>query len=298
LNPAESSPELSVVVIVLGGGSHLVRCLEAFARQRGAPEMEIIVPRDARVSDKDEESLCALFPGVRFVPMGGEQTYAAMRTAGVKASRGKIVAITEDQCIPPESWCANVVTVHTAPHAAIGGPVDKFEPDTAINWSIYLRELGSYMTPVQEGPSEALTDCNVSYKRAALEDIADEWAEEFHEPGVHGALRQRGGTLWLSAGMLTYQQRQILFGPAIAERYAFGRLYGGQRVARVSAGRRLVLIALSPLLPLVMVVRVLQCVLRKGRYIGPCFAAMPYLVLFAVVWSWGELVGYVTGRVK
>lgn len=298
MNPAESSPELSVVVIVLGGGSHLVRCLEAFARQRGAPEIEIIVPRDAGVSDKDEESLRALFPGVRFVPMGGQQTYAAMRTAGVKASRGKIVAITEDQCIPPESWCANVVTAHAAPHAAIGGPVDKLEPDTAINWSIYLRELGTYMTPVQEGPSEALTDCNVSYKRAALEDIADEWAEEFHEPGVHGALRQRGGTLWLSAGMLTYQQRQILFGPAIAERYAFGRLYGGQRVARVSAGRRLVLIALSPLLPVVMVVRVLLGVLRKGRYIGPCLAAIPYLVLFAGVWSWGELVGYVTGRAK
>ena len=291
-----TAPELSVILIVLGGGAHLVRCLEALARQQGAPAMEVIIPRDARLSDGDAESLTAIFPGLRFAMLPGRQNFAALRTAGVKAARGRIVAITEDQCIPPERWCANVMAAHEQPHGAVGGPVDKQQPDKIINWAIYLRELGTYMPPMVEGPSESLTDCNVSYKREALDEIATVWSAEFHEPEVHAALRARGKTLWLSPGLLTWQQREIILGPAIRERYEFGRLYGGLRVSHLSGARRLILIVLTPLLPVLMVWRVLHGVARKERYIGVCLVALPYLILFAAVWSWGELVGYITGR--
>ncbi len=294
----DAAPELSVIVIVLGGGTHLVRCLEALGRQQGAPAMEVIVPRDARLSDADAESLGAIFPGLRFAVVPGRQSFAALRTAGVKAARGRIVAITEDQCIPPERWCANVVAAHAAPRGAVGGPVDKQQPDKIINWAIYLRELGTYMPPVAEGPTDGLTDCNVSYRRETLDEIASVWTAEFHEPEVHAALRERGKTLWLSPAMLTYQQREIIPGPAIRERYEFGRLYGGLRVAHLSGLRRLLMIAATPLLPAMMVWRVLHGVIRKERYLGACLLALPYLILFAAVWSWGELVGYVTGRTK
>src|ERR1700687_2955109 len=268
----------------------MVRCLEALGRQQNPPEMEIIIPRDARLGEEDAESLAGIFPGLRFAVLGGRQNFAAMRTAGVKAARGRIVAITEDQCIPPEGWCAAVMRAHAQPHGAVGGPVDKQQPDRVINWAIYLRELGTYMPPIAEGPSGSLTDCNVTYKRDALEKIAAVWMAEFHEPEVHAALRQCGETLWLSPALLTYQQREIILGPAIRERYEFGRLYGGLRVAHLSGFRRLALIAATPLLPPLMVGGAPHAVLRDGRYIGITLAAMPYLLLFAAVWSWGELV--------
>lgn len=291
-------PELSVILIILGGKAHLVRCLQALAGQQGAPLTEVIIPHDERLSPADADSLCRIYPGLCFAALPGRQSFAALRTAGVKAARGRIVAITEDQCIPPQSWCANVVAAHAKSRGAVGGPVDKQKPDRIINWAIYLRELGSYMPPLAEGPSESLTDCNVSYRREALDEIAPVWAAEFHEPVVHAALLQRGKTLWLSPGLLTYQQREIILGPAICERYEFGRLYGGLRVAHLSGLRRLLMASATPLLPVLMVWRVLQGVIRKQRYVGVCLAAMPYLFLFAAVWSWGELVGYVTGRAK
>jgi hypothetical protein len=293
-----AQPELSVVVIPLGGGSHLVRCLEALGGQQDSPPMELILPMDDRVPEHDAESLRALFPELRPVRLTGPQTYAALRTAGVKAARGRIVAITEDQCIPPAAWCASIVEAHRNLAPAIGGPVDKHEPDSALNWSIYLRELGSYMTPVEEGPSHALTDCNVTYKRAALEAVAPVWEREFHEPSVHDALQKLGGQLWLAPSLVTYQQREIHVLPAIRERFEFGRLYGSLRAAQVSAGKRLVLIAASPVLPLLLVGRVLRGVVRRERYIGECLMALPWLVLWSVIWSWGEFIGYVTGRPK
>lgn len=287
-------PDLSVVVVVLGGGTDLVRCLEALRRQQPALRTEVIVPHDDGLRDRD--LLRARFPEVNFLAVPGEHSYAELRAAGVRASRGRVVAITEDQCIPPEGWCANILEAHIRPHAAIGGPVDKHGPDSALAWAIYLRELGTYMPPVQEGPSECLTDCNVSYKRAALDASAHVWAEAFHEPQVHKALREHGETLWLSPALLTYQQRSLEFVPALKERYEFGRLFGGLRAATVPAGKRLLLALGSPILPVLLVVRIVLAVFGKRRHVGACLNALPYLVLFAAAWSWGELVGYLAGR--
>ena len=196
----------------------------------------------------------------------------------------------------PDNWSAAVVSAHASPHAAIGGPVEKYQPDRPLNWAVYLRELGTFMPPVQEGVTSALTDCNVSYKREDLRAIEPVWSAAFHEHQVHAALRERGGTLWLSTALITYQQRSLKLCPAVAERYVFGRLYGGLRAGDISAGKRLALIAASPLLPLLLLVRVLSGVLGKRRHVGACFAALPYLMLFSLVWSWGEFVGYVTGQ--
>jgi hypothetical protein len=254
----------------------------------------VIVPHDDSLRELD--FLRQRFAEVKFLHFCGQLSYAELRAVGVRASRGRLVAITEDQCIPPRDWCANVIAAHASSHAAIGGPVDKHQPDTPLNWSIYLRELGTYMPPVDEGPSACLTDCNVSYKRAALEAIAAVWRDEFHEQQVHAALRQRGETLWLSPALLTFQQRSMKLVPALRERYAFGRLFGSLHAAAIPAGKRALLITASPLLPALLVARVLWSVLGKRRHVRACLVALPYIVLFATLWTWGELLGYLTGR--
>ena len=113
-------PELSVVVVVLAGGPHLARCLEVLGRQApmesrqpGAPPVEVIVPHDESLLELD--SLRQRFPEVRFLYCAGRRTYAELRAAGVRAARGRLVAITEDQSIPPEQWCANIVAAHAQP---------------------------------------------------------------------------------------------------------------------------------------------------------------------------------------
>ena len=292
--PVKSSPELSVIIVALDGGANLERCIRALQEQASPPAMEIIVAIESRLHDAQ---MSERFPDVEFIwPSPGRHTFAELRAAGVRMSSGTIVAITEDQCIPPRDWCANVVAAHRAqPNSAIGGPVDKQGADTALNWAIYLRELGvGYMPPVQDGPSAQLTDCNVTYKRATLDAIADVWRDAFHEPKVHEALAARGEKLWLAAGLLTMQQRSFKLGAALRERYEFGRLYGAMRVANVALEKRLLMAAASLILPLLLVSRVLLTTMRKGRHRAQCVRALPHLLLFASVWSWGELLGYLT----
>lgn len=285
---------LTVVVVILQGRNSLSRCLTALSRQTGVQNLEIIVPYDERSGSVSE--LQRDFPAVKFLRAEGTRTYAELRAVGVQNAQGDIVALTEDHCTPNPDWCAQILRAHAAPYAAIGGAVDKVAPDTALNWAIYLADYVRYMNPVAAGPAHELTDCNVTYKRSALESIAQVWRDEFHEPAVHGALQARGQTLWLSPDIVVRQQRNLRLGEALRDRYAFGRLFGSGRAHSVSMQRRLIYLGSAILLPMLLLGRVAGHVYRKRRGMASFMRALPALVFLNTVWVWGEFIGYLTGR--
>jgi hypothetical protein len=285
---------LSVVVITVEGPERLRTCLDSLRQQTGVPSMDILVPWDG--THGSSAKLESDFPGVRFLPVpGGRQTFAQLRARGVAESSGRVVAITEDHFIPAPNWCQEILTAHNAPHAAIGGAVEKNTPDTALNWAFYLADYLRYLDP-PEGPSAHLTDGNVTYKRSALESIRNSWTEEFHENVIHGALQARGESLWLSPRILVKQKRNISLAGAIRDRYAFGRLFGSTRVEGAPASLRLKLSVTSLLLPPLLVARIAAHILRTRRYAGAFLRSLPAILLISSVWAWGEFMGYVTAR--
>lgn len=297
-NQTLSQPELSVVLVILTGGKdYLSRCLTSLAEQREAPSTEIIVPCDE--SALNLVSLSHEFPQARFLIIEGvRRTYAELRAIGVRESQGRIVAITEDHCTPSPDWCAQILRAHEAPYAAIGGAVEKKVPDSPLNWAFYLADYLRYMKPIPAGPAHNLTDCNVSYKRTALDAIATEWEEEFHEPTVHGALRANGESLWLEPRIVVYQQRGLNLRTAIRDRYAFGRLFASTRFVDLAPAQRLLYSLLAMSLPVVLVGRVAGHIFRKRRCVGEFVRAFPYLILISTVWAAGEFLGYLTGRAE
>lgn len=291
---ADSGPQLSAVVITVESAARLRRCLDALRKQVSAPVMEVLVPWDG--SHGDCAALEHDYPEVRFVRTGGKKlTFAQLRAFGIGKSVGRIVAITEDHFTPAPDWCAQIMEAHRAPHAAIGGAVEKQTPDVTLSWAFYLADYLRYLDPA-EGPSQHLTDGNVTYKRAALDPIRELWKTEFHENVIHGALAEHGQSLWLSPKIVVRQKRHISLGAAVRDRYAFGRLFGSTRAEGMSTAQRLKLIVLCALLPAVLLMRVASHVMRTRRYIGAWVRAFPALVLISTVWSWGEFVGYVTAR--
>jgi glycosyltransferase involved in cell wall biosynthesis len=291
-----SSPAhvLTVVVIVLGARKYLTRCLKSLVPQAHAGSIEIIVPHDDGVSDVS--MFRSEFPSVQFLTVNGYRTYAELRARAVQKAQGDIISITEDHCIPSPDWCAQILRAHTMPHAAIGGAVDKVAPDSVVNWAMYLADYVRYMNPAPEGQVNHLTDCNVSYKRAALASIATVWAEEFHEPDVHGALQARGENLWFSPRIIVRQQRSIPLADAIRDRYSFGRLFGSGRAAKASAVHRVAYASIALLLPPLMVMRIARHVFQKRQCVLEFFRAFPATILLNAIWAWGEFVGYLTGR--
>ena len=96
--------------------------------------------------------------------------------------------------------------------------------------------------------------------------------------------------------MIVHQQRSLSLVDAVRVRYIFGRLFGSGRVYKTVGIRRLVYACSAIILPLLLLTRIAGSILRKRRGGNAFFRALPALVLFSTAWSWGELVGTLTGR--
>jgi len=286
-------PDLTVVVVVLSGRRTLERCLQALLPQ--SENVEIIIPYDDTFGSFGEINRDGMEDQIVGVPCPGRRTYAELRAAGVRKSNGQIVALTEDHCIPAADWCDQIRAAHeSGAYAAVGGAVEKNGADSILNWSFYLADYVRYSAP-EEGPSAHLTDCNVTYRVEVLRRIADVWQEEFHENAVHAALQARGYQLLITPRIVVGQQRSITVRNAIWDRYAFGRLFGSVRAEGLGYGRRLFMAGSTVALPALLVARVGRHVCRTQRYGYPFLKALPWLAVISLLWSVGELAGYLTG---
>ncbi len=295
--PEGAAARLSVVALAFGGG--LSQCLAALQPQADALNVEVVVPYDSTLEDPD--ALKRAFPGIRFSELPGIRTPAELRSVGAAMATGDVIAFLEGHCRPAADWCARVLAAHRAPHAAIGGPIEKGLPDeggddTALNWSVYLADYSRYMLPLPEGATHSLSDCNVSYKRAALDATRDQWATEFHENVINAALRGAGQTLWFDPAMAVFEQRRLSVGAALRDRFSFGRLFGSTRVPGVALPKRVAWSAAAVLMPPLLVARVAGNLRRRGRHRNQLLRCLPALTMISAAWMAGEAVGYLTGR--
>ena len=303
-------PELSIVVAIVSDTTNprvdvalLAGCLEAFARQVDPPRLEIIVSHLPDVEGLD--ALKARYPSVAFLPVldakgpaetgGGREHHDVLRARAVARARGGLIALLEDHARPDPRWCANIVRAHKESYACIGGAMGNII-DRPLNWAVYFCDFGRYQNPLPEGDAHFASDANVSYKRAALEKVREAWADAFREVIVNGALIAQGEKVVLRRDILVNQCRAGLrFGPAMRERFIWGRSYSATRNASLSLPRRLALAALSPILPAVLTFRLARTAVERRRHFGKFLVALPLIVILLASWSAGEGIGYIAG---
>ncbi len=294
VNEGDPSVSVSVAVVGICGAEPVEHCLRALQAQEGAPKFEVVVAYDPHIPDM--ETLGERFPDVRFVANEGQRTPLELASRAIRESPGDTVLLTEDHCIPEPDWVVSMLGEVREGRAAVGGVMTVREGATATDWAFYFVDFFRYAPPIVDGPSPTLTVCNVAYRRAQLDEIADVWPSFFHETAVNDALRSRYGDLYLTAKGRVSMSRPVRLGPAIRERYAFGRLFGCTRLEFCSAGRRLYYTLFAPALPVLLLGRMAAKGLgSKGlrlRFLG----ALVPLTLMVLAWSWGEWLGYLTRK--
>ena len=242
------------------------------------------------------EEVAKQFPEARISSNPRERTPLELAAAALRACDADVLLLTEDHCIPREDWVRSMLAARAPNRAVVGGRIEIRPGASAVDWAFYYVDFFRYAAPVKDGPSPTLTVCNVAYDRAQLDTVRDLWSVSFEEPTVHDALRKRFGALWLTSDSEVTMRRSVSFGQALRERYAFGRIFGHTRIAQVSRTRRWAYAAFAAALPVLLLGRMTlkACSSRKLflnylRSFGP-------LVAFVFYWSWGEWLGYVTGR--
>jgi hypothetical protein len=306
-NDQAADIELTIIITVVSGKTALRRCLDALCQDFDFSEGEIIVPYDKWSSDIGE--LSDEFPNVRFhfindlgvasserISSHRHRLYDRRRAVGLERARGRIIAMTEDHVVPATDWCQQILEAHKQPYAVIGGAIDN-ALDNPLNWAVYYCDFGRYGSPLESGPAEYVSDVNLAYKRDVLQAVGEVWKDAYHETTVHWALRSRGEVLFRDPRLTVYQHRQL---PSIwqlcKERVEWGRIFAETRVAECSLKKRLLYALGTPLLPPLLMARLVRHTLRQQRSAKQIVLLAPLAACLLISWSLGELLGYIKGE--
>lgn len=274
----------SIVVVRFAGGDVLSAALTALRQQSGDHAgLEVIVAQEAGLPGEWGSDV-----SVVELPAGAGP--ARLRAAGVHAARGDIVTVTEDHCVARADWCMAVRAAHEAGHDVVGGPIDPASSLRGADLALYLLAYAHFRSPRPAGTVTRLSDCNVSYRRGALDLVRETWREAFVESDVHAALVAAGQSLWFEPRAGVLQGRTVDLAAVAREQRVHGEEFASGRAARASRPARLVLVLTTALLPPLMLWRALRQ--ARGLGVGRALSAVPPLTRLAVAWAQGEFAGY------
>lgn len=294
---APAEPRDLVCSILIGRVStedpeRLLETLAALHDQEGHTPFEVIVAD--RRQDPVAEQARRLHPQVRFVPCAPATPLPMMRTLALRAARGRVVVVTEDHCVPAREWLQRLLAPFDERRgvAAVGGAVVNGLQNTMFDWATYLCEYAAFAPPLAGG--HLLPGMNTAYLREALLALPARLLEQgFWELGAHAELLRRGAVLTCEPRAVVHHRKRFSLRGFLAQRYAYSRQFAGRRFERWPL--RAAAALACPLLPPVLLWRMLRVAGTRPGLGRPALAALPLLALFYVVWAAGECVGYLLG---
>jgi hypothetical protein len=290
-------PRVSVLIGLVSteDAPRILETLESLDRKQGEHGCEVILAD--RRGDALSRQILQRYPAVQLIPCPPGTALPMMRAMALRASGGEIVAVTEDHCVPDQGWLGEIVQAFDADPAlaAVGGAVENGVGERGFDWATFLCEYSYFSPPVAEGPTEVLPGMNVAYRRSALETVPAERLEAgFWETTVHPLLLQAGGGFLSRNRMRMFHCKRFSRRLFFAQRFIYSRYYAGLRFGTGRWGPRLAATVASLALPPVLLLRIIQSATRK-QLKRELVRALPALAALVVVWSVGEMWGYLFG---
>lgn len=274
----------------------ILEVLQALRTQDTAEDYEVIVVD--RRQDEISARIAREFPAVRVLPCDSTLPLPAMCDLALASARGEVVVVTEDHCVPAPSWLRSISDAfHEYPAAAgIAGAVVNGTAERAIDRATYLCEYAEFTPPIEEGTGGPLCGVNVAYRREVLLEVPVGLRRgRFWDSGVQSHLRDAGALLVATNRIRIEHRKRIPLGAFIAQRMAYSRQFAGLRFPRRAWLRRGAAALATPLLPLLLAVRLARSSVRSPIVARQARTCVPLLVFFYCAWALGEFVGYARG---
>jgi len=287
-------PRMSVVTVTPDGSDRVRRVLAALSKQTARDSLEIVIVAPSRSRLAHTEGDLAGFFRYRIVEAGPIRSTGAAIAAGIRAASAPVVAYAEEHSYPNARWAETLLEEHAHPCAAAAGAIENENPASRTSWADLFANFGPWVAPTAGGARETLPSHHTSYKASALLEYGPRLGAMLECEGIlHLDLRRRGFELRLRPEAASRHVNVSRLGPFLRAALHGGRIYGAAR-ARWSAFRKLVFLAASPLLSIVLLRRRVASVRASGR--GDLLPGiLPLLLAHGVAQVAGEILGLVSG---
>ena len=291
--PPDAPVVASVVIASVNGLPAIGACLDALARQDDGPSAEVVVVD--RCGEETRAALRARFPGVQVVAADRDTSIPALRAMGMARARGAMVAILEDHCNVQPGWLRAIARQREAGTQVVGGGVENGSVERAVDWAAFFCEYARFMPPVPRGEVREIAGNNTVYDSAILARLGPEARAEAWESFLHARMRALGVPFRSDPDLLVVHKKSFGYLEFLSQRYHYSRSFAGLRLRGSPWWKRVGYACATPLLPPLLMGRLIGTVARKRRH-GARFArAAPVLGTFFLSWAFGEAAGALFG---
>lgn len=280
---------LSVVVAVQHAEANLADILDSLTPDR-YPHVEFLFLYTE--ADPGLPDAVSSFGNARAHTLPAGSLIPHMWAKGIRLAKGKSVALTTAHVIPEKSWIDRLLSTDLHVHPGVGGVIANHPASGYKDWAVYFLRYITFSPPATAEIVNEIAADNAVYRRDDLLAYPELLDIGFWEPSFHARFRQNGMHLMLDPGLRVIHRNRYSARQFFVQRFEHGRAFGLARAVQLSLPKRLFLILLSPVLPLVFLRKIISAVVRQGAYTKHLAGAFPWLIYFLSGWGFGEARGY------
>jgi glycosyltransferase involved in cell wall biosynthesis len=289
-----NTPRVSIVIASLVGPPFIDDCIASVEQQARDLDGEVIVVACGNADYAGR--IARKFPWVKVIHRAERETVPALRSRGVEAASGEIIAIIEEHCLAAPNWLKCAVEAHqSGEFGVVGGPVLDHAYGRLRDWVVYFIEYNGYLPPWREGEPHDLGSANIAYSRTLLLKHRDALEGGYWEAGLHPRLAAAGVKFRAVPEMVVHHRGPFNYGYYLQQRYWFSRAFAGCRAQHLPASKKLAYFVMAPVVPFLLLARitkrVLDCHCRLEKFAQILPLMMPALFVYVA----GEFVGYLAG---
>lgn len=285
-------------VVLITDHFHTIRRVVGLLRDQTVhDQIEVVMVVPSRQAAEVDAAALEGFAGVRVVEVGAIHPMSGARAAGVRNATAPVVFLGETHSFPHPEFAARLIAAHEKPWDVVVPGLRNANPGSALSWASFLMDYGPWSDELPPGEIAWGPTWNVAYKRAVLMEL----------DGTLGSSLAAGDEL---ASALRARRTRVYHEPAARldhvnvsrpgswtdERYLTGLLIASNRKSRWPLRRRLLYILASPLIPAVLLSRMVRPVRHLMRKGALPTGTLPALLIGLFVRTLGEVVGYSAGQ--
>lgn len=289
-----TAPLMSVIVVT-DSFATIARVFERLAEQTTADKIELVIVAPAKERVEVDNARRGNLGAVKVVNVESIKPMAPARAAGVRAASAPVVFLGETHSFPHPGFAAALLRAHEEPWDIVVPGLGNANPDGVWSWASFLMDYGQWLEDLPAGEIPGGPTWNVSYKRSVLMELNGRLERALSSGDeLPIALRERGSRAYFEPAARIAHINVGRHGWT-DERYLSGLMVGSHRKAIWSRGRRLAYVFASPLIPAVILARIMRPVAVLVRRRALPLGTIPALIAGAMVRTMGEVVGYLVG---
>ena len=235
-------------------------------------------------------------PNVRIISAKNGTRIPLLWRDGIREAKAEKVALTTAQCIPSPDWLGQLLTYDLSENlVAVGGAIKNVKNDTPVGRAIHLLRYINYTKSRASGEVLDLAADNALYRKTDILKHKDLLEIGFWEPSFHERFKIDELKMLFDNELLVEHRNCYTVKQFMNQRFSHGIEFGRERARSMTLARRLMMIGLSPLIPLIFFKKIKDKIRLDGQYKLRFNLDFFWLLVFILTWACGETIGYGKG---